>query len=123
MEQIGVVLIDAHPILARIARRFIQQDRNLAVVGTTTNTNAFDYVLEQNPRVVVMDLDMSDPSILETMARLHSCLPKLHIIALTLFDLESYRQAAFNAGADAFVTKDALYTDLVPCIHRVVNAF
>ena len=38
------------------------------------------------------------------------------IIALTLLGADSYRQAALDAGADAFVPKSRLSFDLVPAI-------
>lgn len=121
MGPIGIVLVDQHPGLTRIARRFLEQADELAVLGATTNRAALDFVLREQPQVVLLDLDNAETSVLETIALLRLHLPQLRIIALTLFDLASYREAALNAGADAFVPKDALYSDLVPCILRVAR--
>jgi len=49
-------------------------------------------------------------------------LPKVGIIALTVLDTNGYRQAALAAGADDFVAKASLDTDLLPAIRRVAQA-
>lgn len=121
MEQIGIVLVDNYPTFQGIARRFIQQDRTLRIVGSADHENALAVVARENPQVVILDLGMADTTAFETLARLHVQMPRIHIIALTLFDEECYRQAALKAGAEALIAKDYLYTELMPCIHRIVN--
>jgi len=44
------------------------------------------------------------------------------IIALTLMEPNGYRQAALAGGADEFVSKATLATDLLPAIRRVMQA-
>lgn len=44
------------------------------------------------------------------------------IIALTLLEADSYRQAALAAGADDFVEKSTLSTALVPAMRQVARA-
>ena len=122
MEQIGIVLVDNYPTFQGIARRFIQQDRKLRIVGTTDHDNALTVVSRENPQVVIIDLGMADANAFETLTRLHLQMPQIHIIALTLFDEDCYRQAALTAGAEALIPKDYLYAELMPCIHRVVNS-
>jgi len=58
---------------------------------------------------------------LETIPRLRAMLPEVSIIALTLLDAKVYRQAALAAGADDFVPKANLSTDLLPAIRRVAK--
>ncbi|NIO68874.1 MAG: hypothetical protein GTN71_07505 [Anaerolineae bacterium] len=55
-------------------------------------------------------------------AALQAMLPEVGIIALTVLDIESYRQAALAAGVNDFVSKTSLSTDLLPAIRRVAQA-
>jgi len=58
---------------------------------------------------------------LETIPLLRAMLPEASIIALTLLDAKVYRQATLAAGADDFVLKANLSTDLLPAIRRVAK--
>jgi len=73
------------------------------------------------PEVVLIDLHMPGLSGLETIPRLRAMLPEVSIIALTLLDAKVYRQAALAAGADDFVPKANLSTELLPAIRRVAQ--
>ena len=122
MEPIGIVLVDDYPNLQDIAQRFLQQQRGFQIIGATTHKDALAVIEQKQPQVVIMDLGISNPDVMPNLARLHARMPGLHIIALTLFDEDCYRQAALEAGAEALLTKEYLYSELVPCIHRVVKA-
>jgi len=48
-------------------------------------------------------------------------LPTAGIIILTLYDFEGYRQVALANGADEFIPKVKLVTDLLLAIKRIAN--
>ena len=73
------------------------------------------------PQLVLLDLMMPRPSGLEVIPRLRALLPHVRIIALTLPDTSSYRRAALAAGADAFVAKSSMETDLLPAVQQVMQ--
>jgi DNA-binding NarL/FixJ family response regulator len=77
---------------------------------------------ELDPQVILVDLDMPGLAGLETIPRLRSLLPPVGIIALTMLDSHAYRRAALAAGADDFIRKAKLSTDLLPAILRLVQA-
>jgi|GEM_PF-6325934 DNA-binding NarL/FixJ family response regulator len=122
MRQIRVVWVDDDPYLRHIARRFLEQAGELAMLEMTDTQHARDVILQTRPEVVVMDMDRAKSDVLDTIGGLRACAPTLPIIALTWFDADCYHQAALAAGATALVTKDSLHTELVPCIHRVVKS-
>jgi DNA-binding NarL/FixJ family response regulator len=70
----------------------------------------------------VIDLAMPSLSGLETIPRLRAVLPEVGIIALTVLDTNGYREAALAAGANDFVAKASLDTDLLLAIRRVAQA-
>ncbi len=48
-----------------------------------------------------------------------SAVPSLKVIVLSVHDEQSVRRAAMDAGADAFVLKRAIATDLLPTVELV----
>lgn len=121
MKPISVLLIDDNPTFLRIVQRFLQGANEFNVVGAVEGgEEALALMHRLRPDVVLTDLAMPRVSGMEAILRMRAAWPKMGIIALTLLDTNSYRQAALTAGADDFVAKDALNTDLLPTIRRVV---
>jgi DNA-binding NarL/FixJ family response regulator len=122
MKPISVLLVDDNPSFLRIATRFLQEHDDIVVVGAAGGgEEALTLAQDLQPDVVLVDLAMPGLSGLETIPRLRAMLPEVGIIALTMLDTNSYRQAALAAEANDFVPKASLDTDLVPAIRRVAE--
>jgi len=123
MKPISVLLVDDNPTFLNIVQRFLHNEEEINVIGAVENgKEALALVHKLRPDVVLIDLAMPQISGMETILRLRAAWPKMGVIALTLLDTSGYRQAALTAGADAFVAKDTLNTDLIPTIEEVVAA-
>ena len=117
----SVLLVDDNPTFLRIAAQFLREHctREVTVVGTATGgAAALARAGDLRPQVIVVDLAMPEMSGLETIPRLRELCPDLGIVALTQMEPAAYREAALAAGADEFVTKAMLSTDLLPAIQR-----
>lgn len=122
MKPISVLLVDDNPVFLRIAARFLQQHDDIVVVGAAGGgQEALALAQDLQPELVVIDLAMPGLSGLATIPLLQVVLPKVGIIALTVLDTNGYRQAALAAGANDFVAKASLDTDLLPAIRRVAQ--
>ncbi len=124
MYPISVLLIDDHPTFCRIASNFLQTQskEEVVVVGVAGGgEEALALVQRQPPDLVLCDLAMPSPNGLEIIPRLRAALPDVGIIALSCHEPNSYRRAALAAGADEFVPKASLATDLFPAILRVTQ--
>jgi DNA-binding NarL/FixJ family response regulator len=73
------------------------------------------------PDVILLDLAMPGLNGLEAIPLLHTALPLVKIVILTLLESGNDRQAAVSAGADEFVTKTEMLTELMPAISRVLE--
>lgn len=71
------------------------------------------------PEVAVVDLSLAPGSGLSWLRAVRERSPGSKVIVLSVHDEESVRQAALEAGADAFVLKRAIATDLLPAIEHV----
>jgi DNA-binding NarL/FixJ family response regulator len=122
MKPISVLLVDDNPAFLRIATRFLQRHDDTVVIGTADGgEEALALAQDLQPDIVLVDLAMPGVSGLDTIPRLRAILPKVGIIALTVLDTNSYLQAAIEAGANDFVPKASLNTDLLPAIRRVAQ--
>jgi DNA-binding NarL/FixJ family response regulator len=123
MNPISILLVDDNPSFLRIATRFLQEHDDVVVVGTAGGgEEALALAEDQQPDIVLIDLAMPGLSGLATIPLLRIVLPEVGIIALTVLDTNGYRQAALAAGANDFVPKANLDTDLLPAIRRVAQA-
>jgi len=123
MDPISVLLVDDHPGFVRAAARLLREhDDEVAVVGTAGGgEEALVQAQDLEPDIVVMNLTLENPASLELIPRLRAMLPLVKIIVLTLLDSQAYRKAALAAGADGFLSKASVNTDLLPAIRRVVG--
>jgi len=123
MIAVRVLLVDDNPTFLRIATRYLEEHEEIAVVASLSGgAEALASVEELRPDVALIDLAMPDLPGLELIPRLRAARPELGIIALTFLDTDGYRQAALAAGADEFVPKPTLITELIPAIRRAAEA-
>ena len=82
----------------------------------------WEQVNRLRPDIVLIDVSVSNGHGLEVISRLRAVQPGVGIIALALVDTDGFWQAALNAGADDFIPKFAMSTNLLPAIRRVIQA-
>ena len=123
MKLVSVLLVDDNPAFLRILTRFLQEHDDVVVAGAAGGgEEALALAQDLQPDIVLIDLAMPGLSGLETIPLLRAMLPEVGIIALTVLDISSYRQAALAAGVNDFVPKVSLNTELLPAIRRVAQA-
>jgi DNA-binding NarL/FixJ family response regulator len=122
MRPISVLLVDDNPAFLRIAARLLEAHDDVVVVGAVCGSEeALAQTEDLQPDIILIDIYMPNPG-WEIIPRLRAVVPKVGIIALTLIGTDGYRQAVMEAGADDFVPKVAMGTDLLPAIQRVMQA-
>ncbi|MDL1980769.1 MAG: response regulator transcription factor [Deltaproteobacteria bacterium] len=71
-------------------------------------TEALQKIKAFLPDVIFMDIRLPGESGLELTRRIKASHPEIAIIILTAYDLWEYREAAYDGGADAFLSKSSL---------------
>jgi CheY-like chemotaxis protein len=82
---------------------------------------ALSLVLRKRPDIVVADLLMPRLNGIELTRRIKQELPDTKIILMTAYPGEANRRLAFVGGADGFLDKTALVTDLLPAIRDIIG--
>ncbi|MFK4068505.1 response regulator [Streptomyces sp. NPDC029674] len=70
--------------------------------------------------VALLDIEMPGMTGIEAAAELRAALPGLKIVVLTTFGRPGYLRAAMEAGADAFLVKDAPAAQLAAAVRKVL---
>lgn len=60
-----------------------------------------------SPEAILMDLRLPGENGLELTKKIKAQYPNIIIVILTNYDLPEYREAAYQSGADHFVSKDS----------------
>ena len=99
-------------------RALLATKSDIKVVGEAANgQEALRLIAEQQPDVVLMDLQMPVLNGFEAIRRVKQEWPGVLIIALTMYASE--RNAAFAAGADAFIIKGGAADHLLRLVQSV----
>jgi two-component system, NarL family, response regulator NreC len=115
-----LLIVDDNSFFRRLATRFLTQMADLEVVGAAASVEeALLKTQALRPQVALVDLNMPHSSGLALIPRLRELLPDLKIVVLTMWDSDIYRQAALAAGADDFVPKADINTNLLPVLRRL----
>lgn len=120
MSAISVLIIDDNVIFARAVTHLLKRQDNILVKGVAVNgPEGLAQAQDLQPDIVLMDLVMPGVHGLNAIPILRTKSPDMGIIVLTLMDTEEYRQAALMVGANTFVSKADLDTELIPAINQV----
>jgi len=119
MPRPRLLLADDHASMLECAIRLVADEFD--VVSTANDGRAaFDAAVVLQPDVVVFDISMPVMSGLEAATRLSESLHPPRIVFLTVHEDPAFVEAAREAGANAYVVKRRIATDLVPAIRRVL---
>ena len=120
MDPITVLLVEDHNIVRQSIRLLLDQEPDLTVVGeAVTAVEACQMARELRPNVVVMDIGLPGDTGVEATARITLDLPDTHVVALTMHAEDAYVLAMLRAGAEGYLTKDCLASDLARTIRTV----
>ncbi|MCX6459621.1 MAG: response regulator transcription factor [Actinobacteria bacterium] len=111
---ITVLIVDDHDLIRQGLRRAFERDGEFEVVGeAATVADAQRLITLVEPRVVILDVRLPDGSgaDLARSARLEN--PELGIVMLTMYAGDEQLFEALDAGASAFVPKNAPADDVV----------
>jgi DNA-binding NarL/FixJ family response regulator len=121
-NRMHILFIAGNPAFRPVVTRFLGECDELSLVDIIpASGKVLAQAQDLRPQVILLDLDTSDQTGLETIYNLRALLPEAGIVGLSLLDAEGYRQAVLAAGANDLVLKSSLRTDLLPAIRRAAQ--
>ena len=119
MERGTILVVDDEPNIADLVELYVARE-GFRVLKAATGTDALAYVDRERPRLVILDVGLSDIDGLEVCKRLraHSSIP---VIFLTARDSEVDRVLGLELGADDYLTKPFSPAELVARVKAVLR--
>lgn len=109
-----VLLVDDHELIRQGLRHAFERDAEFEVVGEAGSVaEALTLATQTRPTVVVMDIRLPDGSGLDAARKIRAELPECGIVVLTMYAGDEHLFGALEAGASAFVAKDAPADEVV----------
>lgn len=106
-----MLIVDDQPVFQEVARRLFGAHSSLMVKTACTLAEAHFVVDQGDIDIVVLDINLPDGDVFETVSGLRASTPDLTIILTSASNEPVYHQLARSAGADVFVEKSALSAD------------
>ena len=115
-----VLLADRHHGLTEGVRGLLETLFG-TVVMVADEASLLEGASRLRPDVAVVDLSLAQDGGLGWLREVRRRCPELKVIVISVHDEQSVRRAAAEAGADAFVLKRAIVTDLLPAVGLVTG--
>lgn len=122
MGKTRVYVVDDEPAVRKGLKLLINRQPDLEVCGDADRSPAaLKQILSLRPDLVILDLTLKENNGLQMTRQLRQKHSALKILIFSMHDEVSFVQAAFQAGAHGYVTKDEGSERLIEAIHRLLK--
>jgi len=99
---IRLLLADDHAVVREGLRRLLEEKNGLSVIGEAATVPEVLEQLRKTPvDVLVLDIAMPGPGIVETLREVHAIQPRARALVLTAYPETEYAVRVLRAGAGA----------------------
>ncbi|PMI66992.1 response regulator [Vibrio splendidus] len=114
-----VMLVDDHPLMRRGISQLLSFEDEFEVVAEASNgTEAVALAHEEEPDLILLDLNMKGMSGLDTLKALRTDGSSANIVILTVSDSPADIEAIVKAGADGYLLKDTEPDELIELLKQ-----
>jgi DNA-binding NarL/FixJ family response regulator len=119
---VRVLIVDDVEMTRRAERRVLEEEPDIEIVAEGNDgLTAFLLAEQFTPDVIVMDVAMPLIDGLGATKMIKSAHPRIRVIIVTVLPEMPYRDYALTAGADSFVAKDKLGSELIPTLRQLTR--
>lgn len=119
---IRVCVVDDHEVVRRGIRQILSDTKDIQVSNElATGEELLAAAQTKRWDVTVLDLSMPGRGGIETLSQLKAQFPKLPVLVLTMHSEEQYAVRVLRAGADGFMTKEVVSTQLAGAVRKLAR--
>ncbi|RPH79225.1 MAG: PAS domain S-box protein [Nitrospiraceae bacterium] len=121
MQSVRVLMVDDHPMVRQGLRAIVEQFEGIQVVGEAADgLEAVRLAESLQPDVVIMDVNLPTMDGVEATRQITASMPHVVVIGLSVHNSPQVESAMKEAGAAAYLTKDAASDKLQQTIFAAV---
>jgi DNA-binding NarL/FixJ family response regulator len=117
-----VVLADDHALVRRGIKKIIEENPELEVIAEEGDgLEVLDYLRKNvpSPDMVIMDISMPHMGGIEATAEIKEHYPEIKVLILTMHKDKEYLNQALAKGADGYLVKQEVDTELFAAISTI----
>ena len=116
-----ILIVDDHPIVRAGLRRLLTAEAGFELCEAASGREALSAFKEQQPTLVILDLNLPGIGGLEVLARLKTVSAGARVLVLSMHDDQTHVTRALRAGAAGYLTKNAPPEELLEAIGRIAE--
>jgi len=122
LKTVRLLLVDDQSLFREALRTLLALQPDFEVVGEAANgEQALTLAATCRPDVILMDLGMPEMGGVEATQKIHSEMPKIRVIGLSMFDEMEIASSMIKAGAVAYLNKSCSIEELTFTIRRCMG--
>ncbi|MGN6201458.1 MAG: response regulator [Solirubrobacterales bacterium] len=115
--KITVGLVDDHAVVRGALKALLEGQEDLEVVGEAGSiAEGRTLLAEQQPRVLVLDVNLPDGLAVDSLPQLREASPQTQIVLLTMERDLTLARRALEAGASGYLFKDSAHLELIEAV-------
>ena len=120
LSPIRVLTVDDHPLVREGIGGLIGVQPDMTLVGEAENgRDAIQQFRTHRPDVTLMDVQMPEMNGIDALITIRTEFPEARIIMLTTYEGDAQILRAIKAGAQGYLLKNTLHSDLLQTIRAV----
>jgi DNA-binding NarL/FixJ family response regulator len=117
-----ILIVDDHPIVREGLVQQFNRERDLEVCAEASNAaQALSAVVEHQPDLVLVDLNLPGRGGLELMRDIRALRPKLPMLVLSMHDESVFAERVLRAGGRGYLSKESAGEQLLEAVRRVLE--
>jgi DNA-binding NarL/FixJ family response regulator len=117
-----ILIADDHELVRKGFCSLLKSRDDFEIVGEASNgAEAVDKALQLQPDLIVLDVTMPILDGISAAKKIHKSLPGVPILILSMHEGREVVRAARSAGAQAFITKSDLGSNLLQAVDAVLH--
>lgn len=119
---ISILLVEDHKIVREGTRQLLEQSTDMQVVGEASDgLEAVRLTADIQPDVIVMDVRLPHMSGIEATRAITTRFPKIKVLILSAYNIDSYVFQLLEAGASGYLLKTSSGAELAEAIRLVYS--